>query len=61
MGFDYDGLISKMRQFNEERARTLAAAEANGHRDLAEQMRRSIAGCTERITEIEEIRDNQSA
>lgn len=61
MGFDYDGTIETLKQFNAERENLLERALANGHTNLAEAVRQSIAKHDENITEIEVLRDEQSS
>lgn len=61
MGYDYDDTIRVLQQFNNERKSLLETALANGHHDLAESVRRSIAKHDEAISKCEAMRDEQSA
>ena len=61
MGFDYDDTIETLKQFNTERENLLERVLANGHTNLAEAVRQSIAKHDENITEIEILRDEQSS
>lgn len=61
MGYDYDGTIETLKQFKAEKEDLLKRVLANGHDELAESVRESIAGYEETISKCERIRAEQSA
>ena len=61
MGFDYDGYIEKLKEWNAEDEETAAEAEAAGETRIAEWYRESVRSRAESIIEVESIRDSHSA
>lgn len=61
MGFDYDGYIEKLKEWNAEDEETAARAEAAGETRIAEWYRKSASRRADSIIEVEAIRDSQSA
>lgn len=61
MGFDYDGYIEKLKEWNAEDEETAAEAEAAGEKRIAEWYRESVRSRAESIIEVEAIRDSHSA
>ena len=61
MGYDYDGTIETLKQFKAEKEDLLKRVLANGHGELAESVRESIAGYEETINKCQQIRAGQSA
>lgn len=61
MGFDYDGYIEKLKEWNAEDEETAARAEAAGETRIAERYRKYVSRRANSIIEVESIRDSQSA